>query len=195
MQGGRAASGAAQPRTANRPAIASVTVIPPHEVTMTAALLGQGSFGTVFAGSFAHTPVACKKLGDAGKQALFLAELAKLQRADHPRVVRLFGVVVLGGEHIAVMELCGSNRAALLPIMGHVKSDMPEYFSLNQVLGWCLSVAHGMRSLHDKNIIHRDLAPRNIVVGPRAADALQVWLGDHNAPLPDDLDLKVDVFV
>jgi serine/threonine protein kinase len=153
----------------------------------TRSLLGSGSFGLVFEAQYGGSRVACKKLGDRAKTERFMLEMQKLQLADHPRVVRLFGVALYEEEPVAVMEYCGANLAELLPMMGGMQPELASsqgsFLVLSRVLRWCLSVAQGMRALHQRHIIHRDLALRNIVVGPLAADAVRAWmLAPHQCP-------------
>jgi serine/threonine protein kinase len=119
---------------------------------------------------------------------------------------------VVNGVELAVMELCGCSLERLLRQLLVVQSEMEEsgYLTLRRLLKWCLLVAQvsclfckvsffssrraqGVAVLHDKNIIHRDLAPRNILIGPNAKVAVDRWLNNPCDPQllisQDDLDL------
>jgi serine/threonine protein kinase len=151
----------------------------------------DGAPGSSLKALYNGSIVAFKRLGAAGKSDLFMAEAQKLQAAIHPRLARFFGVVQLAGEPHAVMEGCGTSFSQLLPLLGSEREGLAGYLTMKRIVSWILNVAQGMQALHQLNLIHRELAVRNVVVGPMASQAVLAWVGDTSRPLPDSFDVRL----
>lgn len=95
-------------------------------------------------------------------RALREARAASDVISDH--VVRVLDVV--DGEHaLIVMELVGEYdaRGELHP--GRAASeDRPR--SLAEAIRWVIQVARGVHDAHLRNVFHRDLNPRNVLIAP-----------------------------
>mmetsp|Transcript_84676 Transcript_84676/g.123930 ORF Transcript_84676/g.123930 Transcript_84676/m.123930 type:complete len:438 (+) Transcript_84676:2-1315(+) len=89
---------------------------------------------------------------------MLLREFRALQQAQHPHVVRMYGVVV--EELVLLMELSqlGSLRCLLTTSPALVLKSQLAQFSL------LIGIARGMAFLHDQNILHHDLKSDNVLV-------------------------------
>ncbi|XP_024517653.1 dual specificity protein kinase pyk3 isoform X2 [Selaginella moellendorffii] len=131
-----------------------------HRQLVLGKLIGSGTFGLVYEAGWLHQIVAVKifRPGDYSFEKEFTA-LVTLQQ--HPNVVSIIGFTrdVEGKQCSIIMErmsmdlekFIGENKgAAGVPLVTAVSI--------------MLQIAEGMAFLHSKNVIHRDLKPRNILV-------------------------------
>lgn len=133
--------------------------------------IGKGEFAVVLEGMYRprkevtlEMNVAIKKMYQFGKQVHneFLNEFSTLVKVNHPNVVRLIGVVVDQPQMI-IQELC--PQGSLLNYVRLNKEDIDPNPDMNL---WCYQIAAGMNYLATtKNIIHRNLALRNILMQNR----------------------------
>ena len=157
--------------------------------------IGHGSYGEVYKAKFKGRLVAAKRLhanlllydqgGENGYVARFLDECCMLKDLKHPNIVELFDVVHKQGQApIMVTELYECDLEAL---MGKSKSD-PKV-PTEDVLNIFLDVAKGLEYLHCHGIMHRDIAPKNILIDDKnrakiADVGLAKLAADYNSPVP-----------
>jgi eukaryotic-like serine/threonine-protein kinase len=90
--------------------------------------------------------------------ALFLNEGRLLsERLDHPRVIRGFDYGVAEGEYFIVLEYI--EGSSLLHMLEKGALDLSQF----RVTG--MKILDGLEYIHGKGVIHRDLNPKNILVG------------------------------
>ena len=127
--------------------------------------IGEGGFGTVFVAEQSgpvRRRVALKviKLGMDSRQvvARFEAERQALALMDHPHIARVFDAgTAPSGRPYFVMELV--NGQPITEYCDAHKLSIPDRLALfDQV---CNAVQHA----HGKGVIHRDLKPKNVLVG------------------------------
>ena len=129
-------------------------------------LLGRGGMSEVYAAThrFLGDRVAIKLLrshlaADPDATAAFVAEATRTREIDHPGVVRVLDFGSDGQDFYLVMErLDGETLAARLRRVGRL--DEPEVCRIGA------AVAEAVAAAHDRGIVHRDLTPGNIMLGP-----------------------------
>jgi len=128
--------------------------------------IGEGAFGCVYLGVFNRTEVAIKQLSkkDPTEEDIkeFLAE-AKIMRKlpVHPNVVLFRGVTLSPDPLSIVTDFCNGGS---LSIYLENNPNMP----ISEKVKFIKDIAKGMLHLHHgvlgKEVIHRDLATRNILL-------------------------------
>jgi serine/threonine protein kinase len=148
-----------------------------EEITID-ALLGQGGFGQVFAGSLEDgSRVAVKTVLTS---SLSENELKVLQNEaahaigiDHPNVVRVLhfstGADFSGTPPFLVMELVEGKNLRSIIEAHHSGNSAPLYEELQAMY---LQIAAGMQAVNEK-VIHRDLKPENILID-QASNQLKI---------------------
>ncbi|KAE9421722.1 hypothetical protein Angca_007256, partial [Angiostrongylus cantonensis] len=137
--------------------------IEPHEK------IGEGAFGEVYKGLLqdgmwgARIPVAIKTLHStqmtASDRIQFLQEANIMREFKHENVIRLLGVCTSKEPIMIVMELAPGG--SLLSRLKDFKNPPSTASKVNYVFG----AARGMAYLQSKEIIHRDIAARNCLLG------------------------------
>ena len=125
------------------------------------AEIGAGAMGTVYR---AHDdvlgrPVAIKVLHarDASVRERFLREAKAIGAVPHPNILAVYDAVADQGTPYLVMELAaGSLRDRLQA------GAMP----VEAVRELGIQIARGLAAAHAAHILHRDIKPGNILVGP-----------------------------
>ncbi len=126
-------------------------------------LLGQGGFAQVYLGEhiYLNTQAAIKvlqmQLGDDEHNS-FLNEARTIAHLIHPHIVR-------------TLEF-GVERKIPYLIMDYApKGSLRQYYSkgerlpLETVVSYVKQIAAALQYAHDQNVVHRDVNPRNILLG------------------------------
>eukprot|EP00050_Salpingoeca_kvevrii_P021561 m.112442 g.112442 ORF g.112442 m.112442 type:complete len:2312 (-) comp9396_c0_seq4:186-7121(-) len=133
------------------------------------ARLEKGNFGEVHKallsernkfGRIVSRVVAVKKLlgQDEEHIAEFLDETAIMAQFQHERVVQLIGVVIKDAPMLMVIEYCE---------FGSLKSQLEKKsFSLLEKVIFAEDCAEGLAYMHSIGVLHRDIAARNVLLGP-----------------------------
>ena len=135
------------------------------------ALLGEGSYGTVYAyrGEDAAEEVAAKHFASDEEHGLTpatLRELAALQALPtHQRIIQLVEIAPgVGGPVLLMPRMDGTLTCLMRPHRG----GLPQADALRLHAQLC----DGVRFLHEQGIMHRDLKPSNILCDNRHAPAV-----------------------
>ncbi len=95
--------------------------------------------------------------GDPSFDQRFLQEARGLARLDHPNIVRIYAVEQEEGGHYIVMEYFPAQDLKHL-----LREHRP--LPLRKALHIASEITKGLAYAHQKNIVHRDIKPGNILV-------------------------------
>jgi serine/threonine protein kinase len=130
-------------------------------------VLGQGAFGVVSRAKWRGRHVAVKQIkrtaiGDEKAVADFELEIGRMSSLQpHENVVQLYGVVELAnGDVGAVVEFCA--QGALVDALYGDKARRD--WTNDELLDVAYDAACGLMHLHLNNVVHRDIAARNVLL-------------------------------
>ncbi|MBI2710661.1 MAG: serine/threonine protein kinase [Actinobacteria bacterium] len=162
-----------------------------------AEVIGTGAFATVYRArdDRLDADVAVKVLAenhsfDPDLRERFISEGQLIRRLDSRHVVTVFDLGETdAGQPFLVLELAGggdlSNRRRAL---GGVRP------SLDDVLGVARQVAAALGALHAEQVVHRDVAPGNLLIrGPRTVEPATRLLAPGERLMLSDLGLSKDL--
>jgi len=118
--------------------------------------IGGGNSGNVFLGKWGLTRVALKSLKDS-ESPDFVRECLLLSKLRHPNIVTLLGIFENMGVRYMVLEFV--SRGSLSSVLVEDKNKLGERQLVEMILG----AASGMQYLESNNVLHRDLACRNLL--------------------------------
>jgi len=128
-------------------------------------LLGGGSFAWVYEAidRDLEIPVALKILrpefaGQAEAETRFRREAATAARLRHPNIVTVRDVGQIDGASFVAMDLLPVSLGRRLELVG----PLPE----SEVVRVGLDVAAALATAHAGGVVHRDIKPDNILIGP-----------------------------
>ena len=136
--------------------------------------LGGGNFGEVYLGQHIHrnnTLAAVKVLQarlTAENLKEFINEASTTFRLQHPHIVRLldFGI---GPAYTPFLAMAYAPNGTLR--QRHSKGTR---LPLDRIIAYVRPIAAALQHAHDERLIHRDVKPENILLGPNN----EVWLSD-----------------
>ncbi|XP_077248952.1 uncharacterized protein LOC143888426 isoform X1 [Tasmannia lanceolata] len=124
--------------------------------------LSEGGFGSVYKGRLKNgQKITVKQHKDASMQREkeFKSEVRVLSTAIHENVVKLLGSCSEGNQRLLVYEfVCNGS------LDKHLSEHSPRPLSWTDRMKLAVGAAEGLNYLHEKNIIHRDMRPNNILV-------------------------------
>ena len=131
-------------------------------------LIGKGSFGEVYRGTWREKTVAIKILSNSG----FSKETNSLPREvilglqlKHENLVETFDHrVSYHGELWIVLEFCDGGTLASMMDAGRFYDLQADVPILDDIIHIALQVAKGMHHLHSKEILHADLSANNVLI-------------------------------
>ncbi|XP_064082406.1 uncharacterized protein LOC135198604 [Macrobrachium nipponense] len=129
-----------------------------------ADVVGEGSFSTVYKGTYCGTEVAIKELKfklSQDDKNYFRSEAALLQQLHHPRIVLMMGVCTSSARPSMLLEyLAGGTLYNLIHTQTRDRLDHAAYFVVAK------DIAQGMNYLHrhDPQVLHLDLKSMNVLL-------------------------------
>ncbi|MCC9608592.1 protein kinase [Blastopirellula sp. JC732] len=144
--------------------------------------LGRGGMGVVFLARqlSAHRNVALKivrpdyieSLTESDRESLidrFQNEVIAATRVEHPNVIAIYEVGKFGSSPYFTMQFAAGEALSRKLRKGPLDSETAARY--------LLQVAHGVYAAHQRNILHRDLNPRNILFDDASDRALVADFG------------------
>ncbi len=123
--------------------------------------ISHGKFSNVYKGTWQGTPVALKTYEYLGKDTkqTFREEIKNILQFHQgcPQLVRMFGAVMDNEMQMIVMELALNGNLYDL-LRGQKQLDWGIKYQIS------LDIAYGLKYLHDRHILHRDLKSTNVLL-------------------------------
>ncbi|GAB4535334.1 MAG: hypothetical protein Kow0063_19510 [Anaerolineae bacterium] len=150
-------------------------------------LLGSGGWGRVYLANdqMLHRPVAIKQLlprlaADPAAVSRFLREATVIASIREPHVVTIYDIAESDGQHYMVMEYADAGTLAQVL---QLEGTLSPY----EALSVAIDVCHGLRAVHNKGIVHRDVKPANVMFFSRTDGLPVAKVGDFGIALnPQD---------
>jgi len=126
--------------------------------------LGEGGMGVVYKAQDTRLDrfVAIKFLPSTSPEnkARFLQEAKATAALSHPNILSVYDVGESDGSMFLVLELI--DGAPLSAYIAGLKTG--SGIPVKQAMDWMVQIAHGLKAAHEKDVIHRDIKPHNIMV-------------------------------
>src|SRR5437764_12646382 len=140
-------------------------------------LLGQGGFASVYLGEHIHlnTSAASKLLHASmtkNETDRFFAEARMISNLDHPHIVRMIDFGLDDTTPYLIMPYAPNGSLRTLHREG---TALP----LATAVLYVRQIALGLQYAHDHRLVHRDVKPENILLGPQN----KLWLSDFGIAL------------
>ena len=132
-------------------------------------LLGKGSFGEVYLTQKGNNPqiLATKKLDKKqtdrpSVKKYFENEISIMKELNHPNIVKFYDMLASYSHYYVVMEYC--NGGGLSDCLKKYKKLYNRPFTQEIVQYLMRQIIDGLKYLHSRKIIHRDIKLDNILV-------------------------------
>jgi eukaryotic-like serine/threonine-protein kinase len=118
---------------------------------------------------------------DPDVQARFLAEAEITGRLEHPGIVPVYGLGRYpdGRPFYATRFIEGVSLAAAIDSFHGGRTAAPpntgEHWGLRKLLGRFISACHTIAYAHSRGVVHRDLKPAHIMLGPYGETFVVDW--------------------
>ncbi|KAG0210111.1 Suppressor of Sensor Kinase (SLN1) [Mortierella sp. GBA30] len=128
-----------------------------------AKYIGSGTFGTVYLGTNTDTGelIAVKEIRFQNASMNLVKsihdEMKVMKMMHHPNIVRYDNIEVHRHKVFIFMEYCQGGSLADLLEHGRIEDEKVIKF-------YTLQMLKGLAYLHDKNVVHRDVKPDNILL-------------------------------
>ncbi|CAD6187771.1 unnamed protein product [Caenorhabditis auriculariae] len=166
-----------------------------HEDVTLTKKLGEGAFGEVWKGKLklkttdkvVDVAVKTAKLETMNKAQIeeIMHEARLMRNLEHPNIVKLYGVAAGNEPLYVIMELanCGALDSYL----------QKNTFTLVKKTEMIYQAACGLCYIHQKNILHRDIAARNCLYGDGQVKIADFGLSREGSEYKMDLTKKVPI--
>ncbi|XP_075286975.1 serine/threonine-protein kinase Nek3 isoform X2 [Opisthocomus hoazin] len=140
-------------------------------------VLGEGSFGRVllvhhrisdqkYAMKEIRLPMSSSDVENSRKEAVLLAKM------KHPNIIAYKESFEADGHLYIVMEYCDDGD-----LMQKIKHQKGKFFPEDTILHWFVQMCLGLKHIHDKRVLHRDIKSKNVFLTRNG----KVKLGDFGS--------------
>ncbi|NWZ54414.1 NEK3 kinase, partial [Haliaeetus albicilla] len=140
-------------------------------------VLGEGSFGRAllvhhrisdqeYAMKEIRLPMSSSDIENSRKEAVLLAKM------KHPNIVAYKESFEADGHLYIVMEYCDDGD-----LMQKIKHQRGKLFPEDTILHWFVQMCLGVKHIHDKRVLHRDIKSKNVFLTQNG----KVKLGDFGS--------------
>ncbi|KAM4701673.1 serine/threonine-protein kinase Nek5 isoform 2-T3 [Discoglossus pictus] len=84
-------------------------------------------------------------------------EVTLLAKMKHPNIVKLFTSIEESNKLYIVMEYCDGGD-----LMKRINKQHGVLFEEQQILNWFVQISLGLKHIHDRKVLHRDIKAQNI---------------------------------
>ncbi|XP_012285905.1 serine/threonine-protein kinase mos isoform X2 [Orussus abietinus] len=121
------------------------------------AIIGSGGFGLVVRASYKGSQIAAKMMS-RNRRSDITAKAEKLASTlNHENIIKIRGIEQGSALTLIAMELCGTSLEERL--------EETEMVPRERVEIW-LAIARALKFCHEAGVIHADVKPKNILIGP-----------------------------
>ncbi|XP_057563563.1 serine/threonine-protein kinase Nek5 [Hippopotamus amphibius kiboko] len=138
--------------------------------------IGEGAFGKAYLAKGKSDSEHCvikeinfEKMPIQEKEAS-KKEVILLAKMKHPNIVTFFSSFQENNRLFIVMEYCDGGD-----LMKRIKRQRGVLFSEDQILSWFVQISLGLKHIHDRKILHRDIKTQNIFL---SKNGMVAKLGD-----------------
>jgi serine/threonine protein kinase len=132
--------------------------------------IGKGTFGKVFLtvkdnypGLLATKVIDISKIKNDKKTLDYLnREEEIMKELDHPNIIKLNNFIEFNEHYFFIMEYC--NGGTLSDLLKKYLKKYRKPFTLEIIQYYMRQIVEGLKYIHSKDIIHRDLKLSNILV-------------------------------
>ncbi|XP_060545292.1 serine/threonine-protein kinase Nek5 isoform X2 [Pantherophis guttatus] len=139
-------------------------------------MIGEGAFGKIFLARKKEDNQQCvikeinltkmprKEKESSQKEATLLAKM------KHPNIVAFYTSLQEKNNLYIMMEYCDGGD-----LMKRINMQYGVLFDEDKILGWFVQIALGLKHIHDRKILHRDIKTQNIFL---SRNGITAKLGD-----------------
>ncbi|NXG08268.1 NEK5 kinase, partial [Sakesphorus luctuosus] len=125
--------------------------------------IGEGSFGKIFLakGKLDNEPCVIKEINltkmPVKEKESSQKEVILLAKMNHANIVTFYASLQEKNKLYIVMEYCDGGD-----LMKRINMQHGVLFDEDQILSWFVQISLGLKHIHDKKILHRDVKSQNI---------------------------------
>jgi len=118
--------------------------------------IGHGSFSTIYKGSNYKddTKVAIKKIMKVVDKEQLLNEVSTMKKFSHKNIIEFYDYITTRRDIFFVLEYCNEGDLGEYIASEHTEFDNKYFYE----------IIAGLRYLHKRGILHRDIKPQNILI-------------------------------
>ena len=119
-----------------------------------------------FRGGYCALKVSTPSKSVPNADDLTVGESLHLVNLDHENILKVYGLTKVNSRCAVVLQYCANGS-----ILQRLRSQRVD---ISHILGWAYGTAKGLAYLHKNDVIHRDIAARNVLLDkncvPKLAD-------------------------